>query len=245
VLTGQLTPTTDRWAIDGTVMTLSGQDYFVWSGWPGFTDGQQNLYIARMSNPWTISGDRALISTPTFNWEQQGLNINEGPEALQHDGHTYIVYSASGYWTNNYCLGQLTYSGGDPMQASSWVKKSTPVFSQANNVVGVGHASFTKSPDGLEDWIVYHAHNTPGNFTGVRDIHIQPFSWNADGSPNFGQPVANGTPITEPGGTPHFVTSSSPSRGTSSFNDDRSAQTMIDLVDSNWHRSDVELLLEV
>jgi GH43 family beta-xylosidase len=242
VLKGQLMPTTDRWAIDGTVMTLSGQNYFVWSGWPGLTDGQQNLYIARMSNPWTISGDRALISSPTFSWEQQGLKINEGPEALQHNGHTYLIYSASGYWTNSYCLGQLTYTGGDPMLAGSWVKKSTPVFSQGNNVVGVGHASFTKSPDGLEDWIVYHAHNTPGNFTGIRDIHVQPFTWNADGSPNLGQPVANGTPVSEPGGTPHFVTALAP-RGASST-DDRFALRLVDLVDANWHRGDAALFVD-
>jgi GH43 family beta-xylosidase len=203
----QLQATPDRWAIDGTPMMLDGQLYFVWSGWPGFTDGQQNLYIAKMSNPWTIDGERALISQPTFNWERNGMPINEGPEVLQHDGQTFIIYSASGYWTNEYCLGQLTYSGGDPMQANSWTKRSTPVFAAANNVVGVGHASFTKSPDGLEDWIVYHAHNTPGEFTGVRDIHAQRFTWNANGTPNFGQPIGRGVAVVEPAGTPHFVSS--------------------------------------
>jgi GH43 family beta-xylosidase len=154
------------------------------------------------------SGDRALISSPQLSWEQNGLPINEGPEVLQHNGQTFIIYSASGYWTNQYCLGQLTYNGvGDPMLAASWTKKSTPVFASANNVVGVGHASFTKSPDGLEDWIVYHAHNTPGTFTGIRDIHTQKFAWNANGSPNFGVPVGRGIAVVEPGGTPHFVAS--------------------------------------
>jgi len=205
-LKAQLIPTTNRWAIDGSPMMLNGQLYFTWSGWPGFSDGQQNLYIAKMSNPWTIQGDRALISQPTFNWEQNGLPINEGPEALQHNGQTFIIYSASGYWTNEYALGQLTYNGvGDPMLAASWAKKSTPVFASANNVVGVGHASFTKSPDGLEDWMVYHAHNTPGNFTGIRDIHMQKFTWNANGSPNFGVPVGRNIAVVEPAGTPHFV----------------------------------------
>jgi GH43 family beta-xylosidase len=207
-LKSQLIATTNRWAIDGTPMMLNGQLYFIWSGWPGSTDGQQNLYIAKMSNPWTIQGDRALISQPTFSWEQNGLPINEGPEVLQHNGQTFIIYSASGYWTNDYALGQLTYNGvTDPMLAASWGKKSTPVFSQANNVVGVGHASFTKSPDGLEDWMVYHAHNTPGDFTGIRDIHAQRFTWTVNGSPNFGVPVGRNVPIIEPAGTPHWVSS--------------------------------------
>src|SRR3954471_22260682 len=58
----QLAATTDRWAIDGTAFQWQNTLYFVWSGWPGFTDGQQNLYIAEMRNPWTLLGDRVLIS---------------------------------------------------------------------------------------------------------------------------------------------------------------------------------------
>ena len=58
----------------------------------------------------------------------------------------------------------------------------------------------------MEDWIVYHAHNTPGTFTGIRDIHMQRFTWNPNGTPNFGQPIGRGVSIVEPGGTPHFVT---------------------------------------
>ena len=46
---------TDRWAIDGTVFEWDNTWYFVWSGWPGSTDGQQNLYIAEMRNPWTLA----------------------------------------------------------------------------------------------------------------------------------------------------------------------------------------------
>jgi GH43 family beta-xylosidase len=207
---GKIAPTTDRWAIDGTVLTLGANRYFVWSGWPGTTDGQQNLYIAAMSNPWTISGDRVLISSPTFAWERNGLPINEGPEILQQGGNTFVIYSGSGYWTNEYALGQLKLTGTNPLLASSWTKTPTPVFSQNASTVGVGHASFTKSPDGTEDWIVYHAHNTPGTFTGTRDVRAQRFTFNADGSPNFGSPVAPGVALREPAGTPHFTAAFQP-----------------------------------
>jgi GH43 family beta-xylosidase len=201
---GKIAPTTDRWAIDGTVLETGGSRYFVWSGWSGFVDGQQNLYIAQMSSPWTISGDRAIISSPTLAWEQHGLRINEGPTALLKDGKVHIIYSASGFWTPEYSLGQLTFTGTNIMSATSWTKKPTPVFSATSDVVGVGHASFTKSPDGFEDWIVYHAHNDPDTWTGIRDVRAQPFTWFADHSPNFGQPIASGTPIDEPTGTPTF-----------------------------------------
>ena len=36
---------TGGWAIDGTVLTdVFGNHTFVWSGWPGSTNGRQNLY---------------------------------------------------------------------------------------------------------------------------------------------------------------------------------------------------------
>ena len=165
----QLAATTDRFAIDGTVLEWQNSLYFVWSGWAGFTDGQQNLYIAEMRNPWTLRGDRVLISTPQYAWEKNGLPINEGPEVLIDNGQLQIIYSASGYWTPQYALGKLTYNGtGSLLSAASWTKAVLPVFAPTSQVVGVGHASFTKSPDGTEDWIVYHAHANPNVFNEDR-----------------------------------------------------------------------------
>jgi GH43 family beta-xylosidase len=200
---GQIGAATDRWAIDGTVFDWNGVWYFVWSGWPGSTDGQQNLYIAEMRNPWTLQSDRVLISTPQYAWEKNGLPINEGPEILIHDGQLHIIYSASGYWTNQYALGRLTYNGtGSLLSASSWAKASQPVFQATSQVTGPGHASFTKSPDGTEDWIVYHAHANPTTFNEDRVIRIQPFTFNADGTPNFGQPVPPGQLVAVPSAGP-------------------------------------------
>ena len=65
----------DTWAIDGSVLQLNDKLYFLFSAWDG---PSQNLYIAAMSNPWTMSGSRILISKPTYDWETQGLNVNEG-----------------------------------------------------------------------------------------------------------------------------------------------------------------------
>jgi GH43 family beta-xylosidase len=196
---GKISAATDRWAIDGTAFEWQAAMYFVWSGWPGTTDGQQNLYIAQMLNPWTLSTDRVLLSTPTYAWEQYGLAINEGPEALIHNGTLNIIYSASGYWTNQYSLGRLTYNGtGSLLSASSWTKASQPVFQATSEVTGTGHASFTKSPDGSEDWIVYHAHANPALFNEDRVIRIQPFTFNGGGTPNFGQPVPPGELLDAP-----------------------------------------------
>jgi GH43 family beta-xylosidase len=193
VYKGKIAAATDRWAIDGTAFEWQGAMYFVWSGWPGTTNVQQNLYIAQMDTPWSIAGDRVLLSSPTYSWEKYGLPINEGPEALVDDGTLNIIYSASGYWTNQYALGRLTYNGtGSILDPTSWTKASQPVFQATSLVTGTGHASFTKSPDGTEDWIVYHAHANPTTFNEDRVIRIQPFIFNSNGTPNFGQPVPPG-----------------------------------------------------
>jgi GH43 family beta-xylosidase len=201
VYKGQINTTPDRWAIDGTVLSWQGQLYFIWSGWPGSSNGQQNLYIAEMSDPLTISSNRVLISSPQYAWEQFGLSINEGPQILTHEGELHIVYSGSSYWTHEYALGRLTYDGvGSLLDAASWQKDPNPVFQQAGNVVGTGHASFTTSQDETEHWIVYHAHHDKNNWQDDRDVYIQEFEFAADGTPDFGTPIPAGTPLSVPSG---------------------------------------------
>lgn len=200
---GKITDSTDRWAIDGAVLqTDDGALYFIWSGWEGTVNVKQNLYIAPMSNPWTISGPRVMISTPAEAWELHGQPyINEGPELLKKDGKIFIVYSASGSWTDDYALGMLTNTNGNVLDPASWTK-SGPVFSKAPTAYGPGHNTFTVSPDGKEDWLVYHAVKNSGGGWANRSVRAQKFTWNADGTPNFGTPVSYGAAIVEPSGTP-------------------------------------------
>jgi GH43 family beta-xylosidase len=184
---GKLEIPTDRWAIDGSVLeTEQGEKYFIWSGWEGFTNSSQNIYIAKISNPWTITSDRVCISRPEYEWEKQGYPyVNEGPQALVRNGKIFIIYSASGSWTDDYCLGQLTYVGGDVLSPSSWKKEPQPVFSKTDSIFAPGHASFVRIKD--EDWIIYHAARS-SHAGWARQIRSKNFTWNDDGSPNFGKP---------------------------------------------------------
>ena len=179
---------TSGWAIDGTVLEVNNQLFFVWSGWPGKVDGKQNLYIAPMSNPWTISAERTLISEPDQEWERHEMAINEGPQILRRDGKLFIVYSASASWTIHYCLGMLELAGTDLLKRDSW-KKHGPVFQKTENIFGVGHCSFVKSPCQTEDWILYHAKGEQKHGWLDRRIHAQRFNWHPDGRPNFGTPA--------------------------------------------------------
>lgn len=205
VFKGKISDTSDKWAIDGTVLEHKGQLYFVWSGWRGENDpGIQQLYIARMINPWTLEGERVLLSEPVYPWEKNGL-VNEGPQILKNSsGRVFLVYSASGCWTDDYALGMLTLrEGGNPLIPGDWTKSPNPVFTKSvkNNVYGPGHNSFFKSPDGKEDWIIYHANSLSKQGCGdTRSPRIQRFTWNTDGTPNFGEPLITDTPILRPSG---------------------------------------------
>jgi GH43 family beta-xylosidase len=197
-------PASAKWAIDLTPFRLNGQLYAAWSGWEenATTDRTpQHLYIARMSNPWTISSNRVKISSPVEPWEDGAeLDLNEGPELLKRNGKAFIIYSCRESWLPAYQLGQLTLGDTlrDPMVPAHWQKKG-PVFSGTNEVYGVGHPSFTVSPDGTEDWIAYHTKKDPSPGWN-RDVRLQKFTWNADGSPNFGTPVARGILLPLPAG---------------------------------------------
>ena len=108
VYKGQLAATTDRWAIDGTVLENNGQKYFIWSGRPNTAEQNQNIYIAKMVNPWTLQPPTVNLTSPTLAWEVNGGPVNEGPEILKNQADkVFLVYSASGCWTDDYALGML------------------------------------------------------------------------------------------------------------------------------------------
>ncbi len=212
VFKGKIADATNKWAIDGDVFEYNDQCYMIWSGWEGDTNGQQNIYIAKLKNPWTVDGNRVRISSSAFDWEKIGdlhdaanpphVNVNEGPQALQHDGKLFIIYSASGCWTDFYALGMLSFTGKNNLLDSSvWIKKPDPVFKQSkeNGVYAPGHNSFFKSPDGKEDWILYHANSKPGEGCGRhRSPRAQKIVWNKDGTPYFGDPVKEGVELAVP-----------------------------------------------
>ncbi|OKI16303.1 alpha-N-arabinofuranosidase [Saccharothrix sp. CB00851] len=191
----------NTWELDPSILQHNGRLYLLGSA----TDGTQSLTITPLSNPYTISGSRRTISQPTLSWERQTHPVNEGGEPLYHNGRTMIVYSASACWGPDYKLGLLTLTGTDPLNRAHWTKSPNPVFQRndANGVYAPGHNGFFKSPDGTEDWIVYHANDSAsGGCDMNRSTRAQKFTWNADGTPNFGTPVRLGTTLTAPSGEP-------------------------------------------
>ena len=200
-------PDTDFWAIDGTILEHNGNRYFLWCGRPDVKniDLTQNIYISKMSNPWTLEGSTTKLSVPEFAWEKNGFAVNEAPQILKAaNNQIYMVYSASYCGTDDYALGMMTLkAGGNPLVLADWAKRSQPVFSKKpqSNAFGPGHSSFFMSPDKAESWMIYHANSFTNQGCGEqRNIRMQKITFSADGSPNLGEPVANGLQINKPSG---------------------------------------------
>ena len=66
VFKGKVSDSSNKWAIDGDVFEHEGQLYMIWSGWEGDINFEQDIYIAKMKNPWTIESNRVRISKPSY-----------------------------------------------------------------------------------------------------------------------------------------------------------------------------------
>ncbi|MGW0821440.1 family 43 glycosylhydrolase [Streptomyces sp. NPDC002845] len=196
---GRIALPLDTFSLDATTFVVNGVRYLSWAQNDPAVGSGTNLYLARMSNPWTITGTPVRISTPTASWETVGHRVNEGPAVIQRDGKVFMTFSASAT-DANYCMGLLTASASaDLLSASSWAKTANPVFrsNDATGQYGPGHNSFTVSEDGTSDILVYHDRdyrdisgdplNDPNRRTRVQKLY-----WKADGTPDFGIPVADG-----------------------------------------------------
>jgi GH43 family beta-xylosidase len=187
-------PDNDRYAIDPTVFKNPGDGrwYSVWAADPGHL-----LRMAKLSNPWTIEGHSVVIPASGFGC----ANIREAPEMLQHLGLLFLVYSACDTGAPDYKLGMLMAgTNSDLLNPLSWEQYPKPIFerSDRNGVFGPGHNGFFHSPDGAEDWIIYHAKTNSFYTYKGRETRAQKFTWNADGTPNFGEPIPLSTVLDEP-----------------------------------------------
>ncbi|GAA1853557.1 family 43 glycosylhydrolase [Microlunatus capsulatus] len=207
---GRLELPGDRWAIDATVFTAAGTRYVSWSGWPGDTNGQQNLYLAELATPTTVSGKAVVVSEPRLDWETRagtvGVLVNEGPAALVREGKVFLTYSGSGCWTPDYAIGLLSADeDADLLDPASWTKDPEPLFAASEEAeeYGTGHHSFFASPDGTQTWFAYHAVTSPGGSCGEdREVYAQPVADGPGGRPDLGVPSGRTVEIPLPAGDP-------------------------------------------
>ncbi|MFI9025362.1 family 43 glycosylhydrolase [Streptomyces sp. NPDC053560] len=185
-------------AIDAGILQHNGRLYLAYSG---INQYQHNgLNIAPMSNPYTVSGDAVAL-----NGAGGCPEVREGPEFLYRNGRTWMTYSTCDTGKPDYQVWMMSLpSDADPLVPGNWRQHQGAAFSRADDrgVFGPGHHAFFQSPDGKEDWIVYHAKTTSAYTYGNRTPRAQKITWRADGSPDLGRPLALGATQDLPSGDP-------------------------------------------
>ena len=178
-----------NWNIGPSVFRINGKIYMTWTGriFEYYGVHTQNLNIAEMTAPCAIDlSTHAIICEPTEKWEKYGSThstsieknmpeVVEGATAVYGpNGEVWCIYSASGYWNENYALAQLRFKGGDPCNINNWEKCSAPIFVHNSEVYGPGHASYTTGHDG-KTYFIYHGYLQPNN-QGSRYVFIEEYS---------------------------------------------------------------------
>lgn len=187
-------PKDELYAIDGHVCELQGRLYFLWAGHPG-----HRLYISRMSDPMHLEGERVLIPASGFGCDE----VREGPYVISHGGRVFLTYSACDTGKPDYKVGCLWADAkSDPMKVESWTQMNEPLLARAdqNQVFGPGHHGFFKSPDGREDWIVYHGKTTDAYTYKGRSTRAQKSEWDEKGFPKKVVPLPLDADIVVPSG---------------------------------------------
>jgi len=180
---GQIKTWRESFALDATTFEHEGHLYYIWAQKDPEIEGNSNLYISKMENPWTLIGPHTMIATPEQAWEKVGFLVNEGPAVLKRNGHIYVTFSASAT-DHNYCMGILSINETeDVLDATRWKKHPKPILTtnEAISEYGPGHNSFTTLKDGT-DILVYHARSykeIEGDplWDPNRHTYVRPFTW--------------------------------------------------------------------
>lgn len=145
-------------SLDMTVFQHCGRRYAVWAEKVNIGKKISNLYIAEMESPIQLKTPQVLLSFPSYDWEQVGFWVNEGPSFLAGEKHVYLTYSASATGAC-YCMGLLSADyAADLLDPNSWKKARKPVLQSdpEKGFYGPGHNSFFRDDQG-NIVMAYHA----------------------------------------------------------------------------------------
>lgn len=184
-----------NWGIHPSTFVCGGKQYLVWSGWPRRRSETETqcIFIASMSNPWTVSSERVMISQPRYEWERQWINpdgsrsaypiyVNENPEPIiSPDGkRVYVYYSASGCWTLYSCLGMVyADTSSDLLNPASWHKDKEPVFKAMPNDSIFAPNDISVVGDGTDNrpTLLYETKRATKQKEIVREIRMKSIDW--------------------------------------------------------------------
>ena len=159
---------------DGTPYLYCSQDMSV----PA--DGVSEIMVARLkSDLKSLDSALSLCIKPSQTWENSGSSKwNEAPFVLKNGNYYYMLYSGGLYSRASYSVGYATATS----PFGPWTKYTgNPIVKSTSAVSGPGHCAVVKSPDGTQNWMVYHAHQQLSG-GGERQLAIDPLTFAAQPS---------------------------------------------------------------
>ncbi len=123
----------------------------------------------------------------------------EAPFVVREAGWLYMLYSGNAFWEPEYAIGYATAK--HPL--GPWTKHpANPVLGMTDQVHGPGHCSVIGSPDGSEQFVVYHRHTAPGKKSRVMALDRMRFVADGENPPRMTFPGApSHTPQRPPSAT--------------------------------------------
>jgi len=190
-------------------------------------DGTAHLYWTRVTMGFnqieamplgpdlrTFAGDTTLCIRPTQEWERHATHnhlVAEGAFVFKRKGVYYLTYTGNSFTDPNYAIGYATSAG----PTGPWTKAThNPILARTNRVSGPGNGMIVPSPDGSEQFIVYHTHGSPRS-VWPRQVAIDRVRFVAaedgpdrivvDGPTHTPQPLPAGAPARACGGSDDFA----------------------------------------
>ncbi len=199
---------TNHFAIDSTAFRDDdGQWYMFYA--TDFLDSDATtfrgtaLVMDRMTSMTQLAGNPQTVMRAHWQWQVYERNrlmagkradwyTLEGPSVVKRGGKYYCFYSGGNYQNDTYGVDYLVAEKiTGPWQEVGQERGPQIMRSVPGKVIGPGHNSIVSSPDGTQDYIVYHAWNAA---TTGRQVWIDPLEWTAGGPrvARFAERIAEG-----------------------------------------------------
>ncbi len=148
------------------------------------------LVVDRLRTMTELAGEPRTVMRAHWHWQLFERNrlmggvaadwyTLEGASVVKRAGRYYCFYSAGNYQNDSYGVDYLVADHvTGPWREAGGSRGPQILRSVPGQVIGPGHNSIVSSPDGQQDYVVYHAWNEE---LTARQMWVDPLLWTTDG----------------------------------------------------------------
>jgi len=202
---GRLTPEDCPFAIDACPYQHSDGSWWLFYA-SDLVEGERPgtvLYVDRLVSMTQLAGEPLLVARATQDWQRYERDRTiygsvldwhtlEGPSVHLRNGRVWCLYSGGNWQNETYGVDFVVADHPLGPWEDTSVHQARTLKSISGKALGPGHNSVCKGPDGITDYIVYHAWNHERTH---RQMRVDPLAWNEDGPLCLG-PTTDPQPLT-------------------------------------------------